>query len=52
MHIYYMVKILLEIDEEEDRIVNIVKSHYKLADKKQAIRKIIKEFGKKIKIEI
>ena len=47
-----MVKVLFDLDDEEDKIVNIVKSYYSLDDKKQAIKKIIREFGKKIKIKI
>jgi len=46
-----MPKILLEIDDEEDRIVDSVKVIHNLEDKKLAIRKIIRIYGKNIKME-
>lgn len=46
-----MVKILLEIGDDEDDIVNLVKAIHKLEDKKLAIRKIIREYGKKIEVK-
>ncbi len=44
-----MVKILLELDKDEDRIVNLVKAIHNLEDKRIAIKKIIRLYGKKIK---
>lgn len=46
-----MVKILFELDEEEDKIAKLIKAIYKLEDKQQAIKKIIREYGKKIEVE-
>lgn len=46
-----MVKIQLDLNKEEDRISAIVKAIYNLNDKKEAIKKIIKEYGKNIKVE-
>ncbi len=47
-----MAKIQIDLDKEEDRIVRIVKEYFNLKDKKLAIKKIIKEYGRKIKIQI
>lgn len=46
-----MVKMQFDIDKEENRIVTIIKGYYNLKDKKQAVKKIIMEYGKRMKIK-
>ncbi len=47
-----MSKMQFDLDDEESRIVNLVKIFYKLRNKKQAVKKIIKDYGKRIKFSI
>ena len=47
-----MVKIQLDLDKDEDRVVELIKAHYQLNDKKEAIKKILKIFGKKIQLNL
>ena len=46
-----MVKAIIDIDKETNRVLNIVKAEYDLKDKSQAIEKIAKEFEKFVDIE-
>jgi len=39
-----MVKAIVDIDKEANRILNIIKAQYGLKDKSQAISKMAKEF--------
>jgi Protein of unknown function (DUF2683) len=39
-----MVKAIVEIDEEANRVINILKAQYGLRDKSQAINKLAKEY--------
>jgi hypothetical protein len=39
-----MVKVIVEIDEEADRVINILKAQYGLRDKSQAINRLAKEY--------
>jgi len=45
-----MVKIQIELSEEEDYIVENYKAQERLKDKKEAVRKLIKEMNKIRKI--
>lgn len=50
-----MVQVQVDLDKEEDRIVKIVKALFDLQDKPITVKRIIKEYGKKIdkmKIEL
>jgi len=47
-----MPKIQLELDKEEDRVVELIKANYSLKDKKEAIKRIIKEFGESLKLTL
>ncbi|MCL2133986.1 MAG: DUF2683 family protein [Candidatus Bathyarchaeota archaeon] len=40
-----MVKNIIELGEEENRVINIVKAKYGFKDKSQALRVIIKHYG-------
>ncbi|AAB99187.1 hypothetical protein MJ_1172 [Methanocaldococcus jannaschii DSM 2661] len=40
-----MVKAIVDITDENNRIINIVKAKYNLRDKSQAINKIIEEYA-------
>jgi len=46
-----MVQVQVDVDKEENRIIRTVQAYYNLT-KKEAIKKIIKEFGKGIKLTI
>ncbi|MBI4168020.1 MAG: DUF2683 family protein [Candidatus Aenigmarchaeota archaeon] len=46
-----MVKAVVDIDKEANRILNILKAQYSLKDKSQAINKMAEEFGKFAGIE-
>ena len=46
-----MVKAIISIDKETNRLLNILKAEYGLKDKSQAINKMAKEFKKFVKIE-
>ena len=46
-----MVKAIVEIDKEANRILNILKAEYALKDKSQAINKMAHEFKKFVRIE-
>jgi hypothetical protein len=39
-----MVKAIVEIDEEANRVINILKAQYGLRDKSQAINRLAKEY--------
>ena len=39
-----MVKAIVDIDEEANRVINILKAQYGLRDKSQAINKLAKEY--------
>ena len=39
-----MVKAIVEIDEEANRVINILKAQYGLKDKSQAINRLAKEY--------
>ncbi len=43
-----MVKAVIDIEEQEDRILTIVKGKYGLKNKNEAVNFIIKEFEKEI----
>lgn len=47
-----MVQVQLTLDKEENRIVKIVQAYYNGLTKPEAVKKIIKEFGKGIKLTI
>lgn len=40
-----MVKARVEIDNEANRVINIVKTQYRLKDKSQAINEMAKQYG-------
>jgi len=40
-----MVKAIVDIDKEANRLLNIVKAEYGLKDKSQAINKLVSVFG-------
>ncbi len=40
-----MVKAIIEIDKEANRVLNIIKAEYGLKDKSQAINRLAKDFG-------
>ncbi len=46
IHIYvvYMVKAMIDISEESNRVLNIVKAKYGFVDKSHAIDFVVKEF--------
>jgi len=46
-----MVKAIIDIDKEANRVLNILKAEYGLKDKSQAINKMAKEFKRFVKIE-
>lgn len=46
-----MVKAIIDIDKETNRILNIVKAEFGLKDKSQAIDRMAKEFEKFVRIE-
>jgi hypothetical protein len=46
-----MVKAIIDIDKETNRILNMVKAEFDLRDKSQAIDKVVKEFGKLVRME-
>jgi len=46
-----MVKAIVDIDKEANRILNILKAEYGLKDKSQAINRMAKEFRRFVRIE-
>ncbi len=46
-----MVKAIIDIDKETNRILNVLKAEYGLKDKSEAINTIAHEFKKFVKIE-
>lgn len=46
-----MVKAIIEIDEEANKILNIIKAEYGLKDKSEAINRMAEEFKRFVKIE-
>ncbi len=46
-----MVKAIVDIDKEANRVLNILKAEYGLKDKSQAINKMAKEFKRVVRIE-
>lgn len=46
-----MVKAIVDIDKEANKVLNILKAEYGLKDKSQAINKMAKEFKRFVKIE-
>ena len=46
-----MVKAIVEIDEEANKVLNHLKAEYNLKDKSQAINKMAKEFKRFVRIE-
>ena len=46
-----MVKAIIDIDKEANRVLNILKAEYGLRDKSQAINKMAHEFKRFVKIE-
>lgn len=46
-----MVKAIIDIDKEANKVLNILKAEYGLKDKSQAINKMAKEFRKFVVIE-
>ncbi|MBI4010016.1 MAG: DUF2683 family protein [Candidatus Aenigmarchaeota archaeon] len=46
-----MVKAIVDIDKEANKVLNILKAEYGLKDKSQAINKMAREFKKFVKIE-
>jgi hypothetical protein len=39
-----MVKAIVEIDKESNKVINVLKAHYGLKDKSQAINKMAKQY--------
>ena len=46
-----MVKAIIDIDKEANRVLNVLKAEYGLKDKSEAINKMTHEFKKFVKIE-
>ena len=46
-----MVKAIIDIDEEANKVLNILKAEYGLKDKSEAINKMAKEFKRFVNIE-
>lgn len=46
-----MVKAIVDIDKEANKVLNILKAEYGLKDKSQAINKMAEEFKRFVKIE-
>jgi len=46
-----MVKAIIDIDKEANRVLNVLKAEYGLRDKSEAINKMAKEFRRFVKIE-
>lgn len=46
-----MVKAIIDIDKEANKVLNIVKAEYGLKDKSQAINKMAKEYRTFVSIE-
>lgn len=46
-----MVKAIIDIDKETNKVLNILKAEYGLKDKSQAINKMAEEFKRFVKIE-
>ena len=46
-----MVKAIIDIDKETNRVLNILKAEYDLKDKSEAIEKLAKEFKSFVQIE-
>ena len=40
-----MVQSIIDLNDKEDRILNIVKARYNLKDKSEAITKVVTEYG-------
>ena len=40
-----MVKAIIDIDKEANKVLNIIKAEYGLKDKSQAINRLAKDFG-------
>lgn len=46
-----MVKAIIDIDKETNRILNMVKAEFGLNDKSQAIDRLAKEYGRLVRME-
>jgi len=46
-----MVKAIIDIDKEANRVLNVLKAEYGLKDKSQAINKMAHEFKRFVKVE-
>ena len=46
-----MVKAIVDIDKEANKVLNILKAEYGLKDKSQAINKMAEEFKRFVRIE-
>ncbi len=46
IYVKYMPKAMIQISEDANRIINIVKAKYSLKDKSEAIDKLAEEYGK------
>lgn len=46
-----MVKAIVDIDEEANKVLNVLKAEYGLKDKSQAINRMAKEFKRFVKVE-
>lgn len=46
-----MVKAIIDIDKQANKVLNILKAEYGLKDKSQAINKMAKEFTRFVRIE-
>jgi len=46
-----MVKAIVEIDDEANHVINVLKAQYNLRDKSQAINLMAKEFKRFVRLE-
>ncbi len=46
-----MVKAIIDIDKEANKVLNILKAEYGLRDKSQAINKMAQEFRRFVRVE-
>lgn len=48
IYVIYMVRAMINISEDTNQILNIVKARFNLKDKSKAIEKVVLEYGKEI----
>jgi len=46
-----MVKAIIDIDKETNKVLNVLKAEYGLKDKSQAINRMAKEFKRFVRVE-